>query len=150
MGLKGCPETSVTTNERCVTSQKSENLSQTSPCVLVNRATAHVRTANTIRVYEIRHWLQVSVQSQGPAAGKLDQGIPRFPSVLEQMLSRYPKSTLHCMLIMQPRPKLTSKFFSPKCSPPPSPNSIKISSWRCPPDTELSPNVQLLSSSAYS
>ena len=61
------------------------------------------------------------------AAGQLDQGFPWFFSVLEQMLSQYPKSTLHWMLFMQPSPKLTSEF-SAKCHVP---NSIKTSSFCC-------------------
>jgi hypothetical protein len=47
-------------------------------------------------------WLKVSLHTEGPATGQLDQGIPWFSLVLEQMLSSYPNSTLHCMLHMQP------------------------------------------------
>jgi hypothetical protein len=41
----------------------------------------------------------------GPATGRLDQSFPWFPSVLEQMLSLYPKSTSLCMLVLQPYPE---------------------------------------------
>lgn len=54
---------------------------------------------------------------------------PWFFSVQEQMLSWHPKSTLHCLLLMQPCPILNSKFQS-KCSPR---NVIKISSHCGPP-----------------
>jgi hypothetical protein len=69
-----------------------------------------------------------------------------FHWCLEQMLSWYTESTLHCMLLMHPAPKLTSRFFSlSKCSPS---NAIKISSPRCSPNTKFNPNSHLLSSSA--
>jgi hypothetical protein len=42
-----------------------------------------------------------SLDPEGPATGQLDQGFPWFSSVPEQMLSWYPNSTLHCMLLMQ-------------------------------------------------
>jgi len=48
---------------------------------------------------------------------RLDPGFPWFFSVTELMVSRYPKSTLQCMLITQPSKILTSNF-SPKRSPP--------------------------------
>jgi hypothetical protein len=41
-------------------------------------------------------WLEVSLHPEGPATGQLDQGFPWFSLVLEQMLSWYPNSTLHC------------------------------------------------------
>jgi hypothetical protein len=47
-------------------------------------------------------WLEVSLHSEGPATGQLDQGFPWFSLVPEQMLSLYTNSTLHCMLPMQP------------------------------------------------
>jgi hypothetical protein len=47
-------------------------------------------------------WLEVSLHPKGPATGQLDQGFLRVSLVPEQMLSWYPNSTLHCMLLMQP------------------------------------------------
>jgi hypothetical protein len=44
-------------------------------------------------------WLEVSLHPEGPATGLLDQGFLSFFSVPEQMLSWYPNSTLHCMLV---------------------------------------------------
>jgi hypothetical protein len=44
-------------------------------------------------------WLEVSLHLEGPATGQPDQG---FSVVPEQMLSWYPNSTLHCMLLLQP------------------------------------------------
>jgi hypothetical protein len=37
-----------------------------------------------------------------PAAGQLDYDFPCFSLVSERVLSWYPNSTLHCMLLMQP------------------------------------------------
>jgi hypothetical protein len=56
--------------------------------------------------------LEVSLHSEGPATGQLDQGFPWLSLVPEQMLSWYTNSTLHYMLPMQPshgkfRSKLT-------------------------------------------
>jgi hypothetical protein len=36
-------------------------------------------------------WLEVSLHLEGPATGHLDQGVPWFDLVPEQMLSWYPK-----------------------------------------------------------
>jgi hypothetical protein len=36
-------------------------------------------------------WLEVSLHPEGPATGQLDQNLPWFSSVLEQMLSCVPK-----------------------------------------------------------
>jgi hypothetical protein len=47
-------------------------------------------------------WLEVSLHPEGPATGQLDQGFPWFSLVPERMLSRYPNSSLHCMLLTQP------------------------------------------------
>jgi hypothetical protein len=47
-------------------------------------------------------WLEVSLHPEGPATSQLDQGFPWISLVLEQMLSWYPNSTLHCMLSTQP------------------------------------------------
>jgi hypothetical protein len=47
-------------------------------------------------------WLEVSVHQEGPATGQIDQGFAWFFSVLQQVLSRYPKCTSHCTLTMQP------------------------------------------------
>ena len=66
---------------------------------------------------------------------------PWFPSVLEQMLSQYPKSTWQWMLFMQPSPKLSSQF-SAKLH---APNTIKTSSFCCPPNKK---SAQTLHSSA--
>jgi len=63
---------------------------------------------------------------------QLDPGFPWFFWVLEQMLSQYPTSTLQWMLFMQRSPKLTTKF-SAKCH---APNTIKTSSFCCPPNTK--------------
>jgi hypothetical protein len=49
-------------------------------------------------------WLEVSLNPEGPATDKLDQGFPWFSLVPEQMRSWYPNSTLLCMLHMQPSP----------------------------------------------
>jgi hypothetical protein len=46
-------------------------------------------------------WLEVSLHMEDPATGHLNQGLPWSSSVLEEMLSFYSKSTLHCMLHMQ-------------------------------------------------
>jgi len=75
------------------------------------------------------------------ATGQLDQGFPWFLSVLEQMLSQYPKSTLQWMLFMQPSPKLSSQL-SAKLH---APNTIKTLSFCCPPNTK---SAQMLHSSA--
>jgi hypothetical protein len=88
-------------------------------------------------------WLEVSVHQEGPAAGQLYQSFPWFSSVLEQMLRRYPKSTLH---LCRPPWHLAPEF-SPKHSPP---NTINISSHCCPQNTKFSPNVQFLPSAAKS
>jgi hypothetical protein len=47
-------------------------------------------------------WLEVSVHLEGPATGQLDQGFPWFSSVLEQMLSWYPKFHVALHASMQP------------------------------------------------
>jgi hypothetical protein len=44
--------------------------------------------------------------------GQINQGFPRFFPALEQILSWYRKSTLHCVLRMQPSTTLTSKFLA--------------------------------------
>jgi hypothetical protein len=41
-------------------------------------------------------WLEVSLNPEGPATGKLDQGFPWLSLVPEQMLSWHPNSTLFC------------------------------------------------------
>jgi hypothetical protein len=46
-------------------------------------------------------WLEVSFYPEGPATVQRDQGFPWFSLVPEQMLSWYPNSKLHCMLLMQ-------------------------------------------------
>ena len=50
----------------------------------------------------------------GRAACHIDQCFPSFSSVLQQMLSWYPKSTLHCLFPVRQSPQ-----FSPKLSPSP-------------------------------
>jgi hypothetical protein len=42
----------------------------------------------------------VSLRPEGPVPGQIDQGFPWFSLVPEQMLSWYPNSTLHCMLLI--------------------------------------------------
>ena len=44
--------------------------------------------------------------------GQLDPCLPSFSSVIEQVMRRYPKSTLHCMLLTQPSPESDFKFFA--------------------------------------
>jgi hypothetical protein len=56
-----------------------------------------------------------SIQPEGTAIGQFDQYCQWFPSVLKKILSWYTKFTLHCMVLMQPSPELSSKI-SPKCS----------------------------------
>lgn len=56
-----------------------------------------------------------SIQPEGTAIGQFDQYCQWFPSVLKQILSWYTKFTLHCMVLMQPSPELSSKI-PPKCS----------------------------------
>ena len=50
------------------------------------------------------------------------QSLPWFYLVLEQMLSWYPKSTLHCMLLMQPSSKSLQNF--PQTKPPQRDNNF--------------------------
>jgi hypothetical protein len=47
-------------------------------------------------------WVEVSLHLEDPVTGQLNQGFPWFSLVLEQMLSWYSNSMLHCMLPMQP------------------------------------------------
>jgi hypothetical protein len=54
--------------------------------------------------------LEVSLHPESPATRHFNEGFPWFSSVLQQMLSWYPNSTLHCMLHMQPSQMVTSKF----------------------------------------
>jgi len=80
-----------------------------------------------------------------PAIGQFDEGTPWFSSALQQMLSRYPKSTLHS------GPGLNSIFFSPKHSlPHPTPQLYQNFVMTLPSKHKNSPNFQLLSSAAYS
>jgi hypothetical protein len=46
--------------------------------------------------------LGLTLHPEGPATGQLDQGFPWFSLVPERILSWYPNSTLHCMLLVQP------------------------------------------------
>jgi len=46
----------------------------------------------------------------GPAAGELDQCFPPFSSVLEQILSWNPKSTLHCIFLFTAVAKIFAKL----------------------------------------
>jgi hypothetical protein len=51
-------------------------------------------------------WLEVSLHPEGPATGQLDQGIPWFSSILEEVLTWYPEfHASHAAL-----PLVTSKF----------------------------------------
>jgi hypothetical protein len=43
-------------------------------------------------------WLEVGLHPDGPVTDQLNQGFLWFSFVLEQMLSWYPNSTLHCTL----------------------------------------------------
>jgi hypothetical protein len=67
--------------------------------------------------------LTVSVHSEGTATGQLDQGAPWLSSVLQQMLNRYPKSTLHIMHLTRHSvvtlPSIHTQF-SPATRPLPS------------------------------
>jgi hypothetical protein len=67
--------------------------------------------------------------------GQIDQAFPWFSLVPEQMLSWYPNSTLHCMLLMQPSKYLLFKIFRHNIALPKSdyispttsaPTSLKI------------------------
>jgi len=44
--------------------------------------------------------MAVSRNPEGPATLQLDKGFTWLSSLLEQMLSWYPKSTLYCVLLM--------------------------------------------------
>ena len=98
-----------------------------------------------MRVFDRRTAGQKSVglHPEGSVTGQIDQIFLRFSSVLEQILGWYPKFTLHGMLVMQPLPESTSKS-SPKHRPP---KAIKISSHRCPLNTN---SFQIPSPAAYS
>ena len=69
-------------------------------------------------------WLQVTVHPEGLATRHLDTGFPWFYSVLQQMLSRYPKSTLHCIHLTLPsNTHSSSNALTPSlCVTLPSPN----------------------------
>jgi len=56
--------------------------------------------------------LEVSVHSGSSVTVQLDPYLRWFSSVIEQVIRRYPKSTMHCMLLTQPSPKINFKFFS--------------------------------------
>jgi hypothetical protein len=47
-------------------------------------------------------WLEVGLHLEDPPTGQLHEVSSWISSVLGQMLSWYPNSTLHCMLHMQP------------------------------------------------
>jgi hypothetical protein len=57
------------------------------------------RSSGAVRIPD-EAW--ISLHSEGPATGQLDQGFPWFSLVPERVLSWYPNCTLHCMLLMQP------------------------------------------------
>jgi hypothetical protein len=56
-------------------------------------------------------WKSVGIQKVLRRSNN-DQGFPWFSSVLQQMLSWYRNSTLHCMFLMQPSATLISNFFA--------------------------------------
>ena len=65
-------------------------------------------TGFTVRVSDSRQ--EVSLNPEGPATGQLDQGFPWFYSILELMMSHYPKSTSQWMIFTEPSPKWTANF----------------------------------------
>jgi hypothetical protein len=83
------------------------------------------------------YWLEVSKHQEGPAIGHLTQNSVIFLGHTEtaELLT----STLHCMLLTQPSPKLIPKF-SPRRS---ATNTIKIKPKCCPLRTKFSPNAHL-------
>jgi hypothetical protein len=62
----------------------------------------NTETAARARVSTPDCRLKVSTQPEGPATDQLEPGFLWFFSVVEQMVSSNPKSTLNCMLLMQP------------------------------------------------
>jgi hypothetical protein len=110
----------------------------TEQCQSLCRSSALHRYRPALRFGYLTDWLQARRQY---ATGQLDHGLPWFFSVLEQILSQYPKSTLQWMLFVQPSPKLTSKFWAKRHAP----NRIKTCSFCRPPNIK---SAQILHSSA--
>jgi hypothetical protein len=74
-----------------------------SPICLHGKVLNYLSTGTIVPLYQIGlvyltpdYWLEVSVYPEGPAPDQLDHDFPWVFSVLEQMLSWYPSSTLHC------------------------------------------------------
>jgi hypothetical protein len=60
--------------------------------------------------------LEVGLHPEGPSTGQLDERFPRFSSVLEQILSWYPNSTLHCFASHAVLTMVASKYrLPPQC-----------------------------------
>jgi hypothetical protein len=55
-------------------------------------------------------WLEVSLHSEDPATGQLDQGFPWVSSILEQMLSLYPEFHVALRASHAALPLVTSRF----------------------------------------
>jgi hypothetical protein len=55
-------------------------------------------------------WLEVSLHPEDPATGHLDQDFPWFSSILEQMLSWYPKFHVALHATHASLPLVTLKF----------------------------------------
>jgi hypothetical protein len=67
------------------------------------------------RIWAADCWLEVGGHREGSEAGQLHQGVMRFSLVLEEILSFYPNSALHCVLLTRhplPHKKIPSKFSS--------------------------------------
>jgi hypothetical protein len=126
------------------THQKNkEDLCKIHPYFPKHEATAHVGSTIRIRVSE----RQTAGYTQYASGTSCNWSTRSWFSVvfLQQMLSWYTNSTLHCMLLMQPSPTLMSKS-SPKRSP--------LNGVIFRPDTasnaKRSPNAQLLPVAQYS